>query len=161
ESVAISSDGRWAAVAGAGQCVTVVEPVSGREILALPPEGSDIWCLAWAPDGSQLAGGLSDGQVAVWDLEQGRARLAEFGVDAISTARAEAVRPPTQIPAFDRVVKVNRLRAEAERGRRLATAAREAGDNATERDQLLAALEMDQRLAETVPDAPDHRWRVA
>jgi WD40 repeat protein/tetratricopeptide (TPR) repeat protein len=161
ETVAVSSDGRWAAVAGAGQSVTVAELVSGREILALPPEGGDVWCLAWAPDGSKLAAGLSDGRAAVWDLEQVRARLADFGLDSPSTARAEAARPPAPVPAFDRVVLVNRLRAEAERARRLATAARDAGDHATQRDQLLTALELDKRLAEAVPDAPGHRKRLA
>jgi serine/threonine protein kinase/WD40 repeat protein/tetratricopeptide (TPR) repeat protein len=161
ESVAASSDGRWAAVAGAGQSVTVAELVSGREMLALPPEGGDVWCLAWAPDGSKLAVGLSDGRVAIWDLEQVRARLAEFGFDSPSTARAEQARPPAPVPAFDRVVRVNRLRAEAERARRLATAARDAGDHAAERDHLVAALDLDRRLAETVPDAPGHRKRLA
>jgi serine/threonine protein kinase/WD40 repeat protein/tetratricopeptide (TPR) repeat protein len=161
ESVAVSSDGRWAAIAGAGQNVTIVELVSGREVLALPPEGSDVWCLTWAPDGSKLAVGLSDGIVAVWDLEQVQARLAEFGFDAPRTARAEGTRPPVPVPAFDRVVLVNRLRDEAERARRLAAAAQDAGDHAAERDQLLAALELYQRLAETVPDVPGHRQRVA
>jgi serine/threonine protein kinase/WD40 repeat protein/tetratricopeptide (TPR) repeat protein len=161
ESVAVSSDGRWAAVAGTGQSVTVAKLVSGREILALPPEGGDVWCLAWTPDGSKLAVGLSDGLVAVWDLEQVRARLAEFGFDSPSTARTEEARPAAPVPAFDRVVRVNRLRIEAERARRLATAARDAGDYAAERDHLLAALDVDKRLAETVPDAPGHRKRIA
>src|SRR5262245_37681122 len=161
ESVAVSSDGRWAAVAGAGQSVTVADLVSGRDILALPPEGGDVWCLAWAPDGSKLAVGLSDGIVAVWDLGQVRARLADFGFDSPSTARAEEVRPPLPVPAFDRVVRVNRLRVEVERARRLATAARDAGDHAAERDHLVAALDVNKRLAEIVPDAPGHRKRLA
>jgi WD40 repeat protein/tetratricopeptide (TPR) repeat protein len=161
ETVAVSADGRWAAVGGAGQSVTVAELVSGREILALPPEGSDVWCLAWAPDGTKLAVGLSDGLVAVWDLEQVRARLAEFGFDSPSTAPAGEARPPAPVPAFDQVVRVNRVREEAERARRLAAAARDAGDYAAERDQLLTALELDSRLAEIVPDAPSHRMRAA
>jgi serine/threonine protein kinase/WD40 repeat protein/tetratricopeptide (TPR) repeat protein len=161
ESVAVSSDGQWAAVAGAGQSVTVADLVSGREILALPSEGADVWCLAWAPDGSKLAVGLSDGIVAVWDLEQVRARLADFGFDAPSTARAEQAPPPAPVPAFDRVVRVNRLRVEAERARRLATATRDAGDHAAERDHLVEALKLDERLAETVRDAAGHRKRLA
>jgi serine/threonine protein kinase/WD40 repeat protein/tetratricopeptide (TPR) repeat protein len=161
ESVAVSADGRWAAVGGAGQGVTVAELASGREVLALPPEGADVWGLAWAPDGARLAVGLSDGGVAVWDLEQVRARLAEFGFASPRAARAGAVRAPAPVPAFDRVVAVNRLRAEAERARRLATAARDAGDYAAERDHLAAALDLDRRLAETVPDAPGHRMRLA
>jgi serine/threonine protein kinase/WD40 repeat protein/tetratricopeptide (TPR) repeat protein len=161
ESVAVSSDGRWAAVAGAGQSVTVIDLVSGQETVALSPEGSDVWCLAWSPDGTKLAVGLSDGGVAVWDLEQVRARLAEFGFECPSTARAGEPRPPVPVPAFDRVVRVNRLRGEAGRTRRLAIAARDAGDYAAERDHLGAALDLERRLAETVPDAPGHRKRLA
>src|SRR5262249_56285822 len=127
---------------------------SGREMLGLAPEGGDVWCLAWAPDGSKLAVGLSDGRVAVWDLEQVRARLAEFGFDSPSTVRAEEARPPSPVPAFDRVVRVNRLRAEAERARRLATAARDAGDQAAERDHLVAALDLYRRLSGNQPLTP-------
>jgi serine/threonine protein kinase/WD40 repeat protein len=161
ESVAVSADGRWAAVGGAGQGVTVAELASGREVFTLPPEGADVWGLAWAPGGTKLAVALSDGGVAVWDLEQVRARLAELGFESPPTDRAGEARPPSPVPAFDRVVAVNRLRAEAERARRLATAARDAGDSAAERDHLAAALDLDGRLAETVPDAPGHRKRVA
>jgi serine/threonine protein kinase/WD40 repeat protein/tetratricopeptide (TPR) repeat protein len=156
ESVAVSPDGRWAAVAGAGQGITVAELGSGREVLALPPEGGDVWCLAWAPNGAKLAVGLSDGRVAVWDLEQVRARLAEFGIASPRPARARAARPPAPVPAFGRVVRVSRLRAH-----RLAAAARDAGDHAAQRDRLLAALGLDKRLAETAPDAPGHRQRLA
>jgi tetratricopeptide (TPR) repeat protein len=154
-------DGRWAALAGAGQSVTIVDLVSGREILALPPEGGDVWSLAWAPEGTKLAVGLSDGAVAVWDLDQVRARLADFGFDSPSTGRAKGAPIPSPVPAFDRVVRVNRLRSEAERARRLATAAREAGDHAAERDHIMAALSLDARLAEAVPDAAGHRKRLA
>jgi WD40 repeat protein/tetratricopeptide (TPR) repeat protein len=161
ESVAVSSDGRWAAVAGAGQSITVVELKSAREIFTLPPEGADVWCLAWAPDGSKLAVGLSDGRVAVWDLGQVRARLAEFGFDSPSTARAGEARPPAPIPGFDRVARAYRWAVEAERIRRLAAATRDGDDDAAQRDQLLAALELDRRAAETAPDVPAHRMRVA
>jgi serine/threonine protein kinase/WD40 repeat protein len=191
ETVAVSADGRWAALGGAEQNVTLADLVSGREILALPPEGSDVWCLAWAPDGTKLAVGLSDGGVAVWDLERVRARLADFGFEKgdashfeyqklgkedarnemrrnemrplfrTQTTRAEEVRPSSPVPAFDRVVRVNRLWAEAEQARCLANAAQHAGDYAGERDLLLAALELDKRLTETVPDVPGHRKRLA
>jgi serine/threonine protein kinase/WD40 repeat protein/tetratricopeptide (TPR) repeat protein len=161
ESVAVSADGRWAALAGAGQSITVAELVSGREVFTLPPEGSDVWCLAWSPDGTKLAVGLSDGGVAVWDLEQVRARLAEFGFDLPSTATARSIPAAAPIPAFDRVNRVNRLRAEAEKCRRLATEARDAGDQTAERNHLIAALNLDEQLAKIMPDAPGHRKRLA
>jgi WD40 repeat protein/tetratricopeptide (TPR) repeat protein len=161
ESVAVSADGRWAAVGEGGRKVTVVELASGQEVFALPPEGSDVWSLAWAPDGTKLAFGLSDGAVAVWDLAQVRTRLTELGLETPSTARSEDTRAPAPVPAFERVVQVNRLRVEAERGRRLASEARQVGDYATERAQLLTALNRDERLAELLPDATGHRKRLA
>jgi WD40 repeat protein len=161
ESVAVSADGRWAAVGEAGRNVTVIELASGREVFALPPEANDVWSLAWAPDGTKLAAGLSDGAVAVWDLGLVRARLAEFGLDSPSTARPESASAPAPVPAFDRVARLNRLRAEAERARRLANEARDAGDHVAERDHLLTALDRDGRLAEDLPDVPGHRRRLA
>jgi serine/threonine protein kinase/WD40 repeat protein len=83
-----SPDGRWAAASGTDNGVAVYDLASGARGLALPPEENDVWSIAWAPDGQRLALGLSDGTVAVWDLEQVRARLADFGIDAPST------RPP-------------------------------------------------------------------
>lgn len=87
ERIALSADGRWAALGIPGQSVTVIEMATGQEVFALPSEGSDIWSLAWSADGRQLAVGLADGRVAIWNLEQVRARLAEFGIASPSTAR--------------------------------------------------------------------------
>src|SRR5262249_52047506 len=47
---AISADGRWAAIKSLGQNVTVIELAKGQEVYTLPPEGSDIWSLAWSAD---------------------------------------------------------------------------------------------------------------
>jgi tetratricopeptide (TPR) repeat protein len=146
---------------GAGRSITIADLVSGRELLALPPEGGEVWCLAWSPDGTKLAVGLVDGGVAVWDLEQVRARLAELSVNSPSTAGVGDAPAAPPIPAFDRVVHVNALRDEVDRARRLATAARDAGDYAAERDHLIAALNLGERLAEAVPDAAGHRERLA
>jgi serine/threonine protein kinase/WD40 repeat protein len=87
EKVALSADGRWVAVAVPGQRITVAALATGRELFTLPAEGSDIWCLAWAADGKQLAVGLADGRIALWDLAQVRAELAEFGLETPSADR--------------------------------------------------------------------------
>jgi serine/threonine protein kinase/WD40 repeat protein/tetratricopeptide (TPR) repeat protein len=161
DTVAVSADGLWAAVAQAGRSIAIVELPLGREVLALPAEGSDVWCLAWAPDGGRLAAGLSDGTVAVWDLEQVRARLADFGLASPSTVRRRGPRPAGVVPALERVVRVNRLRQGAEKARRMATQALEAGKHAAARDHLLEILDLDGRLVEIAPDAAGHRKRLA
>jgi WD40 repeat protein len=161
ELVAVSPDGRWAAIGEAARKVTIIELATGREVLALPPEGSDVWCLAWAPDGRKLAVGLSDGAMAVWNLEQVRARLAEFGLDLPSMARVEGIKAPAPVPAFEHIIHVNRLRVEAERARKLAAHAREAGHYPEERDHLLTARNRDAELARIVPDVAGHRRRLA
>src|SRR5262249_47032059 len=51
-----------------------------REVLALPPEASDVWSLAWGPDGTRVALGGSDGGLAVWNLTEVGARLAAVGI---------------------------------------------------------------------------------
>jgi WD40 repeat protein len=161
ESIALSADGRWAAVAGAEQRVIVVDLTSGREVLALPSEESDIWSITWAPDGTRLAVGLSDGRVALWDLEQVRGRLGEFGFAAPSTARADGAPPPAPVPALDQMMRLNQLRAESDRAHRLAAAARDAGDLAGERDHLVTALKLDERLVEAAPDTASQRNRLS
>jgi serine/threonine protein kinase/WD40 repeat protein/tetratricopeptide (TPR) repeat protein len=161
ELVALSPDGRWAAIGEPAQKVTVIELASGREVLALPPEGSDIWCLSWAPDRKKLAVGLSDGTIAVWDLEQVRARLAKFGFDLPSLTPRDGTGTRAPVPAFEHVIHVSRLRVEAERGRRLAAEARKAGNYAEERDQLLTAMKRDGQLARILPDTAGHRKRLA
>jgi serine/threonine protein kinase/WD40 repeat protein len=77
--LALSPDGRWVATASADHEIVVYDINAGREALRLPSERSDVWSLAWSSEGC-LAAGLSDGGLVVWDLEQVRARLREFGL---------------------------------------------------------------------------------
>jgi WD40 repeat protein len=84
--VSLSGAGRWAATAVPGMGIIIYDLAAGREWLHLPPDGSgDIWGLAWSPDGARLAVGLSDGGVAIWELEAVRACLAELGIRIEST----------------------------------------------------------------------------
>src|SRR5262249_52400817 len=118
--------------------------------------------LGWASDESKLAVGLCDGVVVLWDLEQVQDRLREFGFDSPLTTGTEATARPVQpIPNFDRVIQVNRLRAEAEEADRRATAARSAGDRAAERSHRLVALDRYERLVEDLPTSLIHRHRLA
>jgi serine/threonine protein kinase/WD40 repeat protein len=83
--LALDGSGRWVATSNPAQGVVVYDVDAGRDVLTLPPESSDVWALAWSPDGTRLAVGLSDGGVAVWRLMEVRARLADFGIAVPST----------------------------------------------------------------------------
>jgi WD40 repeat protein len=85
-TVAISSTGRWVATAVAGRGVAVYDLELGDEWLTLPPDRSDVWGLAWSPDGRHIAVGLSDGDIAIWNLEEVRSCLAPLGITVPSTA---------------------------------------------------------------------------
>jgi serine/threonine protein kinase/WD40 repeat protein len=91
--IALSPGGRWVATSSPEAEVVVYDLAAERQTLRLPSEGGDVWGLAWSPDGGRLAVGLSDGGVAIWDLEQVRARLKEFGLPAPQPP-FRAARPP-------------------------------------------------------------------
>jgi WD40 repeat protein len=84
--LAVSPDGHWIATPGPARELVLYDLEQRRPVLALPPEASDVWSLAWSPDGRRVAVGLSDGSLAVWDLAEVRARLAEFGIAVPATA---------------------------------------------------------------------------
>jgi serine/threonine protein kinase/WD40 repeat protein len=84
--MALSPGGRWLATTTQSRATVIYDLEGGAEPLTLPEEPGDVWSLAWSPDGKHLAVGRADGGVAVWDLEQVRACLAEFGIAIPSTA---------------------------------------------------------------------------
>jgi serine/threonine protein kinase/WD40 repeat protein len=89
---ALDATGRWLATSDAAQAVVVYDVEAERRAFTLPAEDSDVWSLAWSPDGARLVVGLSDGGVAVWDLGQVHARLAEFGVSVPSPVSPGSMR---------------------------------------------------------------------
>jgi WD40 repeat protein len=97
--LALSPDGRWAATSKGAQEIVVYDLQAAREILRLPGEGSDIWCLAWSADGRRLAVGTSDGGVALWDVEAVCARLGEFGLPLPQTPFRVNRAPAAALPA--------------------------------------------------------------
>ncbi len=86
--IALAPGGRWAATPDANGGAVIYDLEAGTRVLALPPEEAEIWSLAWSPDARRLAIGLSDGVIALWDLDRVCARLAEFGIPV------PLVRPP-------------------------------------------------------------------
>jgi serine/threonine protein kinase/WD40 repeat protein/tetratricopeptide (TPR) repeat protein len=134
-----SPDGRWlAAPDSGGRAVIVYDLESGREWAALPPQAAVIWALNWSPDGASLAAGLADGGVVVWNLEQIRARLADFGIKLPSTAARTTVQrpPPLSEAAFERMFQINRLNPELLQWASLTNVVRLRPENAVDQNQL-------------------------
>jgi WD40 repeat protein len=88
---AVTHDGRWLAARKPRNRLRIYDLALDKEMLQLPPEPCEIWSLDWAPDGQRVAVGLCDGELAVWDLREVRARLEEFGIPlpAITVEPAE------------------------------------------------------------------------
>jgi hypothetical protein len=85
---------------------------AGRPVLTMPSLPY-MWSVHLSPDGARLAYGLADGRVEVWDLDQVRARLAEFGIDMPSTRSPVRPAPPARPQPdaeFERMVALNRAR---------------------------------------------------
>jgi eukaryotic-like serine/threonine-protein kinase len=159
--LALSAGGRWAATPGASGAVFVHDLDEHTDLLRLPPEGGDVWGLAWSGDGRRLALGLSDGGLAVWDLGEVRARLAEFGIEVAPTTGPVPAAPRAPDGGeFAALVRRNRLRRQAEDLERRARSATAAGDHRAARADLLEALPLRRRLADEVP-AGEHRDRLA
>jgi len=85
--VAASADGRWLTNADP----TLWSSKTGSRGLALPPESTLIWSLAWSPDGERLAVGLADGGLVIWNVPKIQTELTRIGL----AWRAEA-RPPQE-----------------------------------------------------------------
>jgi WD40 repeat protein len=83
--LAVGGGGRWIAVSSPDRKAIIYDAQAARVILTLPPEESEIWCVAWSPDGTRLAVSMTDGGIAIWDLEQVRKSLDKFRVVIPST----------------------------------------------------------------------------
>jgi WD40 repeat protein len=85
--IAVSLDDRWLAAQKASGGMAILDFESRKKLLDLPGEPSPYWCTAWSPTGSQLAGGLADGAIVLWDLDEVWNRLGEFGISRAAMAR--------------------------------------------------------------------------
>jgi serine/threonine protein kinase/WD40 repeat protein len=110
--LAVSKDGQWIATTSSAHEVRIIDLRSQQPVLTLPAESSEIWSLAWSPDGSRLAIGLSDGGLVVWRPEQVRTKLAEFRIAMPSMlTTVSAVEPqPAQRCSFEHVIRMSQFR---------------------------------------------------
>jgi len=75
--IAVSADARWAAAARTAERVALVDLERGEITWNFRGERSPVWSLAFSPDGRRLAVGLSDGGLAVWNLDRVRTLIDE------------------------------------------------------------------------------------
>jgi WD40 repeat protein len=78
--IAVSPDDAWLAASTRFGAVTVWDMQRGQLLLALPEERGEVQSLAWSPNRELLAASCSDGSLALWNLPQIRAQLAEIGL---------------------------------------------------------------------------------
>jgi serine/threonine protein kinase/WD40 repeat protein len=69
-SLEFSPDGSRLAIAGAVNSLEIIDVSSGRQIFQVAT-GQRITSLAFSSDGSRIAGGVDDGTVSVWALDDG------------------------------------------------------------------------------------------
>jgi WD40 repeat protein len=98
---AVSPDDRWVAVQNhadprRGKQILIFDLKTEQEVLALPGERAIAWVMHWSPDARRLAVGTADGGVVVWDLEQVRAQLQEFGISVAFAVRTSVARSPAR-----------------------------------------------------------------
>ena len=98
--LARTPDGARVAVAAPANQILVYDLEADRELARLPPEAAEIWTLSWNSTGTRLVIGLSDGTVAIWDLEKVQSALRELQLDIpqMTGARPSATRPALQTP---------------------------------------------------------------
>lgn len=66
--------------------VTVIDVSTPTERFSLPgsPKShSDVWCIAWSPDGNKLAISCADGSISVWTLDVVAGQLSAIGLPTI------------------------------------------------------------------------------
>ena len=68
---AFAPDGRVLAVPRAGT-VSLFDPATFEEIEQLPALGSDVWMVAYSPDGTLLVSGNRSGEIRVWSCAERR-----------------------------------------------------------------------------------------
>jgi serine/threonine protein kinase/WD40 repeat protein/tetratricopeptide (TPR) repeat protein len=156
-----SPDARWLGCA-VGDSIGVCDPEADDFLYVLPRESGWSWTLAWSPNGTRLAVGLTTGSVVVWDLEQVRARLGEFGISVRSTATAPSRQPAAPLLSaadFQRIVRAQKGSMKAIEARqpveallRRADDAARLGKHADQEAALRQAIALEEKLLAAAPD---------
>jgi WD40 repeat protein len=78
--IALSADGKCLAGLSLSDVVNIWDTRQRKDLFSFRPQGSSVWSMAWTPQGSRLAVGLADGQLAIWDIARINAELASIGL---------------------------------------------------------------------------------
>jgi WD40 repeat protein len=80
--IALSGDGRLLAGLGKANEVALwlLTDSGGSQLFSLRPEANSVYSLAWSPSGDQLAVGLADGGIAIWNVAEVRRQLDSLGL---------------------------------------------------------------------------------
>jgi WD40 repeat protein len=76
----ISPGGHWFAGESTPAGVALWDLERREPVFSLREERSPVWSHAWSPDERQLAIGLADGGLSIWDLHEVQSRLDELGL---------------------------------------------------------------------------------
>ena len=79
--IALSKDGTRFAGLLQPDVVSIWDASVRKMLYSFRPEQSEVWSMAWSPKGDQLAVGLSDGGLVLWDLPIIEAELARIGLE--------------------------------------------------------------------------------
>jgi WD40 repeat protein len=81
KNLRISPDeSRLALASVSGLEVELWDPATGKFLYSLPEEPGTIWWLAWSPDSQQLAVSRAHGEIAIWNMREIEAQLAQLGL---------------------------------------------------------------------------------
>jgi WD40 repeat protein len=80
--IALNKDGTRFAGLLQPDVVSIWNTSDRKMLYSFRPEQSEVWSLAWSPEGDRLAVGLSDGGLVEWDLPTVEAELARIGLES-------------------------------------------------------------------------------
>lgn len=81
-SIAVNRKGLLAGVT-TPKSVSVLDLTERRLLYTFRQERGTVWALAWSPNGRQLAVGLSDGGLSIWDIGLVERELSALGLDRV------------------------------------------------------------------------------
>ena len=78
-NVTVSPDGSMVALSSESAAgVNVWDTKTGQLLYALPEQNGTVWWISWSPDSGRLAVSRSNGDIAIWNLEEAKQLLSSL-----------------------------------------------------------------------------------